>query len=114
MVLTRLTSIALLLVAASAATPTSVAEPIWPVAGAESAADTINDLKDQGYIVAINWVAGDKTVPLSRCSVTAIHNPDHSPDAVPASSTTVYVDVSCPSDSHDWGWDWPFGIGFGF
>lgn len=111
----RLTFIALLFAAAGAAPPTSAAQPVWPVAGAESAADTISDLEDQGYDVAINWVAGDRSVPLSRCSVTAIHNPDRSADAVPLSSTTVYVDISCPSDNHDWaGWDGGFGIGFGF
>lgn len=114
MVWTRLAPVALLLVAATVTPATSAADPVWPVAGAESAADTISDLQDQGYTTAINWVAGDKTVPLSRCSVTAIHNPDHSADAVAVSSTTVYVDVSCPSDNHDWGWDWPFGVGFGF
>ena len=65
-----------------------------------------HDLRDQGYTVAINLVAGDRTA-LSRCSVTAIHNPDRSPDAVPMNSTTVYVDVSCPSDNHS-------GFGFRF
>ncbi len=109
----RLASIALVLVAAGGAQPTCAAEPVWPVAGSESAADTISDLEDQGYSVAINWIAGDRTVPLSRCSVTAIHNPDRSADGVPISSTTVYVDVSCPSDHHDWGWNGGFGIGFG-
>ena len=89
----------------------AAADPVWPYAGAESAADTISDLQDQGYIVAINWVAGDHNVPLSRCSVVAIHNPDRSPDAVPMTSTTVYVDVSCPSD-HDWDGGLEVGIGF--
>jgi hypothetical protein len=89
----------------------AAADPVWPYAGAESAADTIRDLEDQGYTVAINWVAGDHTVALSRCSVVAIHNPDRSPDAVPMTSTTVYVDVSCPSDHN---WDWGVGVGIGF
>jgi hypothetical protein len=90
--------------------PIAAADPVWPYAGAESAADTIRDLEEQGYTVAINWVNGYSTGPLSECSVSAINNPDRSADAVPNKSTTVYVDVSCPSDND---WDWGFGIGFG-
>ena len=50
-----------------------------PVAGAESASATIDDLEAQGYDVQINWVSGVSSVPLSRCRVTAIDSPDHSP-----------------------------------
>ena len=95
-------------VASIAAPPSATAKPVWPVAGAESAADTIRDLEDQGYTVAINWVTGYSSAPLSLCRVSAIHNPDRSPDAVPMKSTTVYVDVTCPED-HDWGGS--FGVG---
>ena len=62
-------------VASMVAAPIAAAEPVWPVAGAESAADTVRDLEDQGYTVAINWVRGYSTEPLSRCSVSAIYNP---------------------------------------
>src|SRR6476469_9721420 len=55
--------------------PVATAEPVWPVAGAESASATIDDLEDQGYDVQINWVSGLPSVPLYRCKVTAIHNP---------------------------------------
>src|SRR6266567_2919769 len=74
----------------------ATAEPVWPVAGAESARATIDDLEAQGYDVRINWVSGVSSVPLSSCKVTAIHNPNHSP---PSENTlkTVYVDVSCPN-----------------
>ena len=50
------------------------------------------------------------SVPLYRCKVTAIHNPNHSP---PTDDTlaTVYVDVSCPNPDDDWGWG---GIGIFF
>jgi hypothetical protein len=92
-----------------AAAPTAAADPAWPVAGAESAADTITDLQDQGYNVQINWVdrrSGD----LSRCAVRAIYNPDRSATSPPPESTTVYVDVDCPHD-YDWG---SGGFGFGF
>lgn len=66
--------------AAISAAPIAAADPVWPYAGAESAADTIRDLEDQGYTVAINWVNGYSTHPLSECSVSAINNPDRSPE----------------------------------
>ena len=87
------------------------AEPVWPVAGAQDASATIDDLEAQGYDVAINWVSGAPSVPLNRCKVTAIHNPNHSP---PTADTwaVVYVDVSCPNPDNDyWG---GFGVGIGF
>jgi hypothetical protein len=37
--------------------PVATAEPVWPVAGAESASATIDDLEAQGYDVRINWVS---------------------------------------------------------
>ena len=94
-----------------AAAPVATAEPVWPVAGAESAGATIDDLEAQGYDVRINWVSGVSSVPLSWCKVTAIHNPNHSP---PSENTfeTVYVDVSCPNPD-DWGWG-GIGVGVGF
>jgi hypothetical protein len=88
----------------------AAAEPVWPVAGAESASATIDDLEAQGYDVQINWVSGVSSVPLSWCKVTAIHNPNHSP---PSENTfeTVYVDISCPNPDDDWGWG---GVGIVF
>jgi hypothetical protein len=91
-----------------AVAPIATADPVWPTAGAESAADTIRDLQDLGYNVAINWVNGISTGDLSRCSVRAINNPDRSATSPPPQDTTVYVDVDCPHD-HDWG---SFGFGF--
>jgi hypothetical protein len=94
-----------------ACAPVARAEPVWPVAGGESASATIDDLQAQGYDVQINWVSGVSSVPLWRCKVTAIHNPNHSP---PSQNTleTVYVDVSCPNEPD---WDWGgIGIRFGF
>jgi hypothetical protein len=101
----------LMAAAAVAYAPVATAEPVWPVAGAEDARATIDDLQAQGYDVQINWVSGVSSVPLWRCKVTAIHNPNHSP---PSQNTleTVYVDVSCPNEPD---WDWGgIGIGFGF
>ena len=95
-----------------ASAPVAGAEPVWPFAGAEDASATIEDLEAQGYDVQINWVSGIPSVPLYRCKVTAIHNPNHSP---PSENTldTVYVDVSCPNPDDDWGWG-GVGVGIGF
>ena len=109
----RLLGAGLLGAAVSLATaPVATSEPVWPVAGAESAGATIDDLEAQGYDVRINWVSGVSSVPLSYCKVTAIHNPNHSP---PSESTfeTVYVDVSCPNPDDNWGWG-GVGVGIGF
>ena len=104
---------ALLVVAGGAAmiatAPIAAADPPWPVAGAESAADTVRDLQDQGYNVAINWVNGHQGSDLSRCTVSAIYNPDRSADSPPPQSTTVYVDVQCPHDDRSGA-----GISIGF
>ena len=89
-------------------TPVATAEPVWQVTGAESASATVDDLEAQGYDVQINWASGVSSVPLSRCRVTAIHNPDHSTGSE-NTFTTVYVDNSCPNEPH-WGWG---GIGVG-
>ncbi|MCV7346705.1 hypothetical protein [Mycolicibacterium rhodesiae] len=78
----------------------AVADPIWPVAGAESAADTIRDLQSQGYRVGINWVFGYTHTSLDRCAVTAIHNPG-GPPVESGPPATVFIDVSCP-DHDDW------------
>jgi hypothetical protein len=103
-------TVALMAVAVMCA-PVAAAEPVWPVAGAEDARATVDDLEAQGYDVQINWVSGVPSVPLHRCKVTAIHNPNHSP---PTGDTleTVYVDVSCPNPNDDyWG---GIGVGIGF
>ena len=89
-----------------AVTAVAAAEPVWPLPGGGSASDTIADLEAQGYNVQINWVRGDPSTPLSQCTVSAIHNPDRSPDPQ-HSFTTVYVDVACPDN------DYSFGFGFG-
>ncbi|MBE1548949.1 hypothetical protein GGC64_002973 [Mycobacterium sp. OAS707] len=97
--------------AAVVCAPAVGAEPVWPVAGAEDANATVDDLQAQGYDVQINWVSGVSSVPLHWCKVTAIHNPNHEP---PTGETlaTVYVDVSCPNPDDDyWG---GFGVGIGF
>jgi hypothetical protein len=108
----RLSAVALGCVASIAGIPVATADPVSPVAGDSSAADVISELEDQGYSVAINWVSGQSTRPLSTCRVLAIHNPDRGPDSVPMKSTTVYVDVSCPQD--DDAGSFGFGVGIGF
>jgi hypothetical protein len=97
--------------AALVSPPVAAAEPVWPVAGAEDARATVDDLEAQGYDVQINWVSGVSSVPLHWCKVTAIHNPNHSPPT-DDSLATVYVDVSCPNPDGDyWG---GVGVGIGF
>ena len=89
--------------------PAASADPVWPSAGDRSAAVTIEDLQAQGYNVQINWVNGYSLLPLTECSVPAIHNPNRSGQP-PETFTTVYVDSSCP----DYSDDSDFGFRFGF
>ncbi|PRC43027.1 hypothetical protein C6A85_000000107455 [Mycobacterium sp. ITM-2017-0098] len=92
--------------------PIATADPVWPIAGAQSAGATIDELQAQGYDVQINWVNSISSVPLEQCKVTAIYNPNRSP---PDGTTlaTVYVDVSCPNEDDDRG-SGGVGIGIGF
>ncbi|WP_454791088.1 hypothetical protein [Mycolicibacterium lutetiense] len=77
--------------------PLAAAEP---TAGSGQRADeTISALSAEGYTVAINWVGGTSTLPLDRCRVNAIHNPNRGVPALPKSAVTVYVDVQCPDES---------------
>jgi hypothetical protein len=68
-----------------------------PIAAAYGADNTIADLEAQGYTVQINWVHGFDTEPLWVCTVTGINNPNSS--ATPKTSTTLYVDVTCPNQT---------------
>jgi hypothetical protein len=70
-----------------------------PNAAADGADTEIANLKAQGYTVQINWPNGFDTEPLSVCTVTAINNPNSSPQ--PISATTLYVDVTCPNHEDD-------------
>jgi hypothetical protein len=104
---------AAVMIAPIAVAAVAAADPVWPWPGGGSAGDTISDLEARGYNVQINWVSGDISMPLSQCSVSAIHNPDRSPD--PQSSfTTVYVDVACPDDNFGGGVGIGGGAGIGF
>ncbi len=94
------------LLAAMCLAAQAAAEPP-PVLTPPTAETTINDLKAQGYDVAINWVAGNTTSALSKCTVVGVHNPN-ADDAPPSTFTTVYVDVSCPSQQA------PLELGIGF
>jgi hypothetical protein len=77
--------------------PLAAAEP---TAGSGQRADeTISALSAEGYTVAINWVGGKSTLPLDRCRVNSIHNPNRGVPPLPKSSVTVYVDVQCPDES---------------
>ena len=81
---------------ASGGTPSATADP---TPGSQRADETISALSAEGYTVAINWVGGTSTLPLDRCRVNAIHNPNRGVPPLPKSSVTVYVDVQCPDES---------------
>jgi ABC-type hemin transport system substrate-binding protein len=98
----KLRYVAPLLAPAWAATSIAIAplaaadEPV-PEVG-QSPEEAIQALEAQGYNVAVNWTTGYPDVPLSECTLRAIHNPDGSG---PKTNTTVYLDISCPSDNFD-------------
>ncbi|OMC35579.1 hypothetical protein A5740_00505 [Mycobacterium sp. GA-1841] len=75
--------------------PSAMADP---TPGGQPADQIIQELDSDGYTVAINWVGGTSTLPLSRCRVNAIHNPNRGEPALAQSSVTVYVDVQCPDE----------------
>jgi hypothetical protein len=95
---------ALSITAAAAASvalaPAAAAEPVWPVGGGEPADQTVEDLAAQGYDVQVNWVTGQRDVPLYECWVDGIHNPD-GPPTFEHQLATVYVDIGCPSNNFD-------------
>jgi hypothetical protein len=62
--------------------------------GATSAADVIDGLRAEGYLVQIN---GIPSAPLTRCTATDIHpSLDESATLQEKQHTQVFVDVSCP------------------
>lgn len=63
--------------------------------GGGNAGDTVANLQKQGYSVQLN---GSVSAPLSQCTVTDVHGASALPagQSSAMSSTTVYVDVSCP------------------
>jgi hypothetical protein len=83
--------------ASIAVAPLAAADEPVPEVG-QSPVEAIDALEAEGYMVAINWTTGYPDVPLSECTLRAIHNPDGSG---PKTNTTVYLDVSCPSDNLD-------------
>ncbi|ANE80160.1 hypothetical protein A7U43_13295 [Mycobacterium adipatum] len=57
--------------------------------GTASAAETVEDLRAQGYSVQVN---GTRNGPLSNCSVESVRGLSDTP------GSTVYVDLSCPAE----------------
>ena len=100
-------SVALVVLAVAAAS-TALA----PVGNAQSADTVIDDLKDQGYNVVINWTTGYDTKPLDQCWVTNVNNPGDQPPG-PDMFTTVYVDVACSNHDDQGGFTGGIGIGVG-
>ena len=83
--------------ASIAVVPLAAADDAMPPVG-QSPVEAIADREAEGYNVAINWTRGYPDVPLSQCTLIAIHNPDGS---APKTSTTVYLDISCPPNDLD-------------
>ena len=59
-----------------------------------SAADTIQSLQDEGYVVQTNGIA---SAPLSKCRVLGIHGLAGTEMSARNGFDTVYVDISCPT-----------------
>lgn len=98
--LAPLLSVAVGAAASIVVVPHAAADPDddpMPTVG-QSPVDAIQQLEGAGYIVAINWTRGYPEVPLSECTLIAIHNPD---GTGPKSNTTVYLDISCPPGDFD-------------
>jgi hypothetical protein len=88
---------ALMLAVSVMLAPHAVADSDFDTGG--SAADVINNLQSEGYLVHINWTSGFDTEPLDVCWVNGVNNPGNFKPGGPTAAT-VYVDVQCPN--HDW------------
>jgi hypothetical protein len=60
---------------------------------APTAADTISDLKDQGFRVTVNTTSA---TPLSQCSIISTRQDRHQHHGRTNDLVTVYVDAYCP------------------
>jgi len=68
-----------------------------PLAHARGADAVIRDLEAEGYTVRTNWLNGQRTSLLPRCTVVRVNNPSSSE---PSPGDTVWVDVTCPNNSN--------------
>ena len=79
--------------AAVAAAPTANADdPNLPVAGSESARQTLNDITALGYNPVLQYENGVPDVPLSQCTVTTVDGADAA-----NGQGNVYVTINCPN-----------------
>jgi predicted ATP-dependent Lon-type protease len=70
----------------------ALADPIIiPVAGSESAGQTISDLHNLGFDVQINYENGAPNVPLSQCTVTDINT-----IGAAGSQPIATITINCP------------------
>jgi hypothetical protein len=60
---------------------------------APTAADTISDLKDQGFRVTVNTTGA---TPLDQCSIISTRQDRHQHHGRTNDLVTVYVDAHCP------------------
>ena len=90
---------------ATAACAFAMSFALAPLAAADvydtsgSAADVINNLQSEGYLVHINWTNGFDVKPLDVCWVTGVNNPGNFKPGGPVAAT-VYVDVQCPNHEY--------------
>lgn len=75
----------------------AVAGVAAPLAHARGADGVISSLEAEGYTVRINWLTGQRTSLLPRCTVVRVNNPSSSE---PKPGDVVWVDVTCPTTSN--------------
>jgi hypothetical protein len=81
---------------ALAAAALGLAGPAGAVSQGQTAAETAASLQAEGYRVAFN---GSVSASLSECSVLGTHpDLDDAASQAEKANTTVYIDVSCPSE----------------
>jgi hypothetical protein len=97
MIATRTWGASMLVGAAVAAAAVVVAptanadDPNLPVAGSESARQTLNDITALGYNPVLQYENGVPDVPLSQCAVTTVDGADAA-----NGQGNVYVTINCP------------------
>jgi hypothetical protein len=70
--------------------------------GGQDALDALNQLRGEGYSVAVQITNGPRDVPLSECTVLDVSGLNGTNSAgkplTPAQAGTVYVDANCQED----------------
>jgi hypothetical protein len=71
--------------------------------GGQDALSALDQLRGEGYSVAVHVTNGPRDVPLSECTVLDVSGLNGTDSAgkplTPAEAGTVYVDANCPEDN---------------